>query len=412
MSNRIRHSPVELLSAIREKLQFLILTSLQLVIMGIRRATTKLGIFGKAHPSVFSLDAHVSVVEDLRRGLRPLGVSFTTWCIAGSNRTFRKFLIAPDPVRGISSRNWKQIDGRAIEKFNNSYRGYLKSFDGFLATYPPAFAEAYEEYGKPMLVITGTRYEWPYTFDERKWNKLNQFLVRSVSSGRMTLVANNRADADYINYFTGLSPLYVPSLCDYIDLSWDGTVTRKLIHATRSPELSKQITRATNGEWLDIRSELGSFYSWSDLAKGSILFVIPYNISTMTLFELATMGVPVVIPSRGLLKELRKGHPGVLSDLSFLEMRGAPTELLSESNPNNYNSGGYLDWWLDRADFYNSALMPNVVQIDDLAELDDTNRLLERLIDENYMQRVEARNRFVFTQREELLATFVDGLVK
>jgi hypothetical protein len=380
--------------------------------MGLRQLIVRLGLVNKRSPRLFSLDAHVSVVEDLRRGLRALGVSLTTWGIAGSNRTFRKFLIAPDPVRGISSGNWQRIDGRAIEKFNKRYRNYLKSFDGFMATYPPAFAEAYQGYGKPMLVVTGTRYEWPYTFDQEKWNNLNQFLVRSVISGKMTLVANNQADADYIQYFTGLSPLYVPSLCDYIDLRWDGKVTKKLIHATRSPELSNHVSQATNGGWLDIRSELGSFYSWRDLAQGNILFVIPYNISTMTLFELATMGVPVVIPSRRLLKELRESHDGVLADLSFLEMRGAATESLSESDPNNYNSDGYLDWWLDRADFYNTALMPNVVQIDDLAELQDTNRLLDRLIDDDYMDRVEKRNKVVFDQREQLLARFVNELVK
>lgn len=410
MAIEMKLSASEMLAAIIDKLKFYFLSLIRYSAMLAQRGAVVMRISRQTKPRIFSLDAHVSVIEDIRSGLVPLSVSLTNWNIAGGNPVFRRFFVAPDPVRGLTARNWQRMDEISIRKFKKSYHAYLQSFDGFLSTYPPAFAEAYEELGKPTLVLTGTRYEWPYTFDSRQWHRLDSFLVKNVNSGRLTLVANNRADADYIEYFTGLTPSYVPSLCDYTRLRWDGSASRRLIQATRSPSLASHINRITNGDWRDIRAELGKFYNWKELARGSVVCVIPYNISTMSLFELATMGVPVIVPSQSLMKELHSAHIGVLSDLSFIEMSGASTSGLRSDNPNNYNSEGYLDWWLERADFYNSKLMPNVIQINKLEELNDLDTLLRSHIDNNYMHRIEMRNQRLFAQREELLLEFVNRL--
>lgn len=77
----------------------------------------------------------------------------------------------------------------------------------------------------------------------------------------------------------------------------------------------------------------------------------------MTLFELATAGVPVAVPSRSLFQSLRRRYKGVLDELTYAEVHRT---LVSgrEGSPVDWAAGGYLDWWLDRADFYDKELMP------------------------------------------------------
>jgi hypothetical protein len=268
---------------------------------------------------------------------------------------FRKLIWVPDPVRGINASNWASIGPESIKEFTSHYRSFLKTFDGFIATYPPAFAQIFEEFDKPVLAVAGTRYEWPLTLNADLWSSFDAFIQKSTSSGSLILAANNLGDADYLEYSTGVTPKYVPSLCDYTGHSWDGFVSKYLVVA-RSEELITQVGKVTNNLWVDSRSVLGKNYRWSDLAKGKALFVVPYNISTMSLFELATMGVPVIVPSGNLLKSLRQEYTGVLSELSFMEMNSMDISGLEDDDPNNYLSHSYLDWWIERADFYNSKL--------------------------------------------------------
>lgn len=52
--------------------------------------------------------------------------------------------------------------------------------------------------------------------------------------------------------------------------------------------------------------------------------MVPQNISTITLFELATAGVPVAISSRRFFHELKPDFEGVLDELTFAAIRRQP----------------------------------------------------------------------------------------
>jgi hypothetical protein len=356
-------------------------------------------------PRVFNLDLHVSIIADLKMGAEPLNLSITNWSISGSNRVFRKILWVPDPVRGINATNWQNINADLIQEFTRHYRSFLQSFDGFIATYPPAFAQIYESFDKPVLAVAGTRYEWPLTGDRNLWSQFDQYIQAHSTAGDLLIAANNLGDADYLKYSTGVTPRYVPSLCDYTGQSWNGIVSEYLVIA-RSDDLIEEVRRLTDNLWVDSRRGLGKNYSWSDLARGKALFVVPYNISTMSLFELATMGVPVIVPSSKLLKSLRQKFTGVLSELSFMEMNSMNVSDLEEGNPNNFLSSSYLDWWIERADFYNSDLMPNVSVIDRLEQLNDIGELFDKHLSPEYRGVISQRNNLIRDQRHRLLQDF------
>ena len=133
-------------------------------------------------------------------------------------------------------------------------------------------------------------------------------------------------------------------------------------------KISDLIELSTRGIYRDI-SILGKPYNWKDLKNCKEVLVFPQNISTMTLFELATAGVPVAVPSRRWITELLDNGFYLLNELSFHQILGLNTTNMSSDNPANFNSPTYIDWWLERSDFYNNALMPNVRVVDSIEDL-------------------------------------------
>jgi hypothetical protein len=158
----------------------------------------------------------------------------------------------------------------------------------------------------------------------------------------------------------------VPSLYEKGEISHEHVGRRVIISSDQ--KLVHYIESST-GKLFNSISVLGIPYLWTDLIHCREILVFPQNISTMTLFELATAGVPVAVPSRRWINELLHNGYLLLNELSFHQILGLDTSKMTTNNPGNYNSPSYLDWWLDRADFYNSSLMPNVRIVDSIEEL-------------------------------------------
>ena len=174
---------------------------------------------------------------------------------------------------------------------------------------------------------------------------------------------------------------------------------------SRSPEIEDFIENLTNGEWQGVRKAMGSHYNWRQYLDVKEILYIPYNISTMSLFEFATAGVPVVVPSRDFLKQLSHRYSGILSELSYFQVGKLPVDWLSKGDPNNYLSEQFQDWWLARADFYNMELMPNIRVIDDFVELNE-----KRLLEESYLDSIKLRNSVVYEKRKNLIGNFAKML--
>ena len=389
---------------------------------GFRKSTLKQGLLGvrKLHlgldehlssfrsmskkPMLFNLDLHISVMRDLQQEFSSCNFRTIRWSISGSNQFARSIYKISDPVDVINAQTWSQLDDDLISEFESRYQNFLSKFDGFVVTHTPAFSQLYRSFGKPILVINSTRYEAPYTKDENKWKTLDNYLNNGVKTDKVLLVSNNVGDADYLKHRTGIESEVVPSLCDYTDLHWMPGGTQKVI-ISRSPELEDYIERFTFGEWLGIKKVMGKNYSWNQYLQIKEVLYIPYNISTMTLFELATAGVPVSVPSIDFTKELSKSFSGVLSELSYFQLNELPVIGLDNEDPNNYLSEKFKDWWLARADFYNSDLMPNVRVISGFNELMQEPSISD-LQKDNYHSLIESRNDVIRKKRQNLVSRF------
>ena len=252
------------------------------------------------------------------------------------------------------------------------YASYLSNFRGFVATYPPCFSLLYRGFPGPTLAICATRYEYPFTHDSRRWRWLNEALVEGVEDGWLSLAANNRADADYVRNYTGLAPTYLPSACSYIDATYTGHRSPAII-SSLSEALATAISNTVKAEAIPLRAALGPNYPWSALYDYRALVLIPYNISTMSLFEHYNACMPIYVPSRLFLRRLMAEHPAaVLSHLSFSQIVGAPAAAPRGDglDLNNMRDGAIIEWYLARADFYDAEWMPHVQQFDSWAHLD------------------------------------------
>lgn len=188
---------------------------------------------------------------------------------------------------------------------------------------------------------------------------------------------------------------------------WNPRTGSKVI-LSKSSLLVSQIEGVTFNEWRDIKGVLGKNYSWREMSKVSEVLFIPYNISTMTLFELATAGIPVTVPSKKFLMELSHKFQGVLSELSFYQILKLDSGKLSLDNPNRLNSLSHVEWWLDRADFYNLDLMPNVRLIDSIEELQLPHPMSQSAEGSiKVHRRIFDRNEAIFQERDELILQFL-----
>jgi hypothetical protein len=238
---------------------------------------------------------------------------------------------------------------------------------------------------------------------------LNNHIKVEQQASRLLLSSNNAGDMDYLEFHLGQTPNYTASVCEYTGFTWNPQA-EKNVFLCRSLELQNEIEKVTQGKWIPLRKLLGNNFSWKDFNKIREVLIIPYTISTMIFFELATAGVPVAVPSKRFIKELIINYDGILNELSYFQLLNLKTESMSDNDPNNFRSKYFLDWWLDRADFYNVSLMPNVRIINSFDELNSPRNLSTANQVQEYFNLILTRNSDVKIERAKLLEQFYEML--
>ena len=324
---------------------------------------------GRDEGDVFNLDLHIAVISDVRTQLDRRGLDLVDWTVSGHHWALRR---PRDPVAIVNERTWHSLGPRMAKRFRRVYGSYLRSFRGFVATYPPSFALLYETFQKPTLAIAATRYEWPFTHLREHWDWLDDHLRAGVENGWLTLVANNRADADYVRHYTGLAPAYIPSACSYTGLTYTGCRREGVITGT-TDAFAASVAQKLRYPAIPLRAGLGARHSWADLYDHRAIVFIPYNISVMALFEQYTACVPTYVPTRAFLTRLRDEHPGdILGTLSFCQITGRPPARIPNGiDLNDVDDERVLDWYLERADFYDPQWMPRIRQFESWEHLDE-----------------------------------------
>jgi hypothetical protein len=353
--------------------------------------------------SFFNLDLHVSVIADLKQIFATFGHRVTDWTLSGHSWVFGR---KSDRVDVVNRETWQRLDAAMCAAFYRRYRDELDLFDGFIVTHTPAFALLYLAWDKPILVVNSTRYEQPFTFDPARWRWLDAALRDGVARGQIHVVSNNKGDQAYLREHTGIDSLHIPSLCDYTGAQYRGSRQRFVLHARAAhdwalpPSLdSRLITAGAAFRRWGLRRRR---YRWQELYDYRGIVHLPYQISTMSICEQYTAGVPLFFPSQSFLLELHRERPDrVLSELSFFQINGRPCP---NDTLNRIDDPAVLRHWISLADYYDTDNMRFVQHFD---SFDHLAHVLDTVDVAAQSEQMRAFNR---TRRERITAAWATVL--
>lgn len=307
----------------------------------------------------FNIDLHISVIADIKNIFENLGHQVDSLSLSGHSWVFNQ---QNNTTKVINQSNWQHINEKMCDDFYNEYKNVLDKYDGFICTYPPAFSLLYEKFNKPIIVVAATRYEFPFTFDKNKWQNLNNFLNNNKN---IIKISNNKFDKFYCELFTESEWKLIPSLCEYTKVKYKKTEEKSLLFSKKL-----LINNLVN------KDSLGK-YSWQDVYSFKSIVHIPYNYSTMSIFEQYTANVPLLFPTKQFITQLFLKNLA-MTEISFLQVlnKHPDSPLEAFADPNVYNSISTFSDNLHLADFYDLDSMPYITYFDNE---NDLNHILKNL---------------------------------
>lgn len=359
-----------------------------------------------ARKRVFSLDLHSAGTAAVRSGLEDLGVELVQWMIGDPKHVARdrpQFPVS-DPVAHVNRHSWTDLSDERIAAFWHRYGRFLAQFDGFLVNHASPLARLFLPAGKPVLVHNTSRYECPYTLHSTLWTALNEDLIDGVAAGQLLVASNNRADADYLRFYTGIESSVMPSVTDYAPGSW--TMQRPVLAlSTLSPQIEQIVCMRVGPRLRPMRTLFPRGYSYEQLFALSGVVIVPYQVSTMFMFEVMNARMPIYVPSDRLLEEwFSSGFSGVLSQLSYFQVRGIATDERPIGDLNRVCDAQVRQWWLDRADFGRGLDYPLMHKFDSLDQLAELLESRSDLDSRDLARSWVIRNR---ERRSQILSDFV-----
>jgi hypothetical protein len=347
----------------------------------------------------FNIDLHISVIADIKKIFTDLGHEVTDLCLSGHNWVMNR---KKDYVSELSNDKWTRLvwDWN-FDEFYEAHKHSLKDFDGFICTYPPIFAMLYERFNKPIIIDVPIRYDYSVHGCPERLGKWNAWLEQGVKSGQVKLIANNKYDVEYCKILSGLEPIHIPNLCEYFP--------RRSTCPRRGGFVLYELGNTLTKHFPDIRDRsvaLPAGWKWSALDSFNAIVHLPYQVSTMSLFEQYTANIPQLFPTKRLLEEMyfTEGW-NVLSQVSNYKMSNKkPTKTVipirGDVDPNDWTDKKTVAFWLKYADFYDEYLMPDIIYFDngkelvDLCKNTDFEKVTKRMVETNKYRKELAYSRW------------------
>jgi hypothetical protein len=313
----------------------------------------------------FSFNLHIAVISDITDVMARIygeSVEIVDWNISNQ---YWLFYPSRKETKFINQETWKTLDRRAIQGFVSEYGEYLSGFDGFIVTHSPVFALLYESFNKPVILINSCRYEQPYSFKENNdvflWRELGERLKCMHDKGYLVAVSNNKADQEYLYLGTGIRSIHIPSLCVYTRAKYNPASPQYLLY-TGSPFMKPMENVVPKHIFV------ASGYSWKTLFSCRGIIHFPYEISTMSIFEQYSANIPLFMPSKELLKSMCKTGKYFLCSRYIRFDPEIPRYYPNSLKP-ALDDNTWIDFWVDRADFYDEDNMKHIVYYNSVEHL-------------------------------------------
>ncbi len=289
----------------------------------------------------FNIDLHISVIADLRSIFSTLGHTIVDKSLSGHTWVFGR---GQDGVKVISQDNWKSIDKNFCNRFYEEYKDDLRGYDGFVCTYPPSFSLLYEKFNKPIILQVPIRFEVPFQNNPSGLKRFIDFLRNGIDNKQIIPVCNNLYDKKYCEKYTDREWILIPNVCDYTGIEYKGSNNYVLYSKTRIDLENSNIVHKDD--------YLGRAYKWNRLNWVKGIIHIPYNVSTMSIFEQYTGNIPLFFPTPEFNMQLYKSGFS-LTELSWTQSKEDSIE------------------WIAMSDYYNQEWMPYISYFSSLRNIND-----------------------------------------
>lgn len=357
---------------------------------------------------IYGIDHHHAVLWDAKQVLRPLGIYLHFVWLCDGREPVNEAIPSQDPPFYNSLNIYKEsVDFSLGKEFIDKIQS---TFDAILTSHSLVTAYRLRTVPLPQFHINSTRFGNEWVADPKKHTILVESLQDMLNKNKLTIVHNNKADCAYAHQFLHIKPqqeLILPSTCQQISrkrfdivspmkfLIWD---TRQvLIQQNKSPFM-KQLFEACIKKYPDafdsqaiLLAKNQHFLPEGYLDAYTAILHLPYNISTMSIFEQVAANIPVWVPSKKLLQKLWTdlNEPNELSWTVFNEGSEKHASFMDQArNPET------VAYYTELADFYTSPISDCIFTFDSIEDL------LERIFKENYREKVE-KNTASFLKRQE-----------
>lgn len=299
-----------------------------------------------------SIDQHISVCADIRFIFNKLGHTVREISLSGHASVIKR---PQGHVPMLSGEGWNHtLNNRLFKEFYDTYKNELDQFDGFICCYPPIFSMLYKYFDKPIIIQIPIRYEYGADCNPVLWEEFNTYLREGVDSGKIILCANSIYDQKYAEGFLQRPVRHIPSLCEYTGMSYNPVYDQFLYYASFD-------INDPSGRMIKKHKALPAGHAWQTVAdfKGCIHY--PYQISTMSIFEQYTAGIPLFFPTKRYLMEMFLQGVPVLHQISWQQciQKGTSKSLIPcpfEFDPNNFTDFNSVAHWLQYADYYSEDM--------------------------------------------------------
>ena len=367
-----------------------------------RRPTDAPPANGYGGYTFWSSDFHISPIADLKDIFNPMGMKIIDESLSGHchlKKTCSKDLKVITKQNGIDlGRCPNKLRRQFFETYKRDAR--LRGVDAFLCHHAAGLCEVFMPFNASLVVVASTRYEIG-RHDAGRWRAWNENLKAIAAHPRNVVAANNRYDAEYVKYFTGLKDVPVlPNYCGYTGATYAPARNQILVGPGRgvSNELFGMLRKAADrrrgackasaankalcggGGSFDFRRirDLYPHFEYSDLAAHPAVVLIPYQVSIMSIFEYYRMGIPMFAPHPNLMAKWQLKYR-VMSERTWdlVRHKGRPSKRSAlpqapggtyPHDPNDEFDEDAIAWWIKFADFYEWPHIETFDSFDDLLD--------------------------------------------
>lgn len=328
-------------------------------------------------------DLHVFTTQSAKKIFHNIGLDGKDRCLSSHWR----FFYEEDPAIGLPIKRAEVSAPYSQEAFERLAHRFTEWFtqsgnraDFFYASFTSKIVHLFKYLEGPIYCQLSFRFDDNHELLPSDAAALRDLLIGLAGSGRLELSANNRYDAMYFYYYTGIQPTYIPSTGSYIEKHYNPQSDRVLIgpgrHYSYGTYLMDFIAEQTRSRFgLNVQTVASAFpdgHSWEKLCECRAMVVIPYAVSSGSFFEYLSMGIPMFFPSLRLLTEWHcSNYLLVERKPSLKPMRASrmPAVIETMPDPQNDFDRDAVRFWLQYSDWYHWDGVKLFDSLDELGEM-------------------------------------------